>query len=150
MPKIDPAAPDMPERSGTRYPEPYRAPCAPRRWKQLGAAAGLTDFGVNLVTVPPGAWSSQRHWHEAVDELLVMIEGELVLIDDHGRTPVVPGDVCAFPKNDGNDHHLVNESGTDARFLVVGANGGAVHYPDIDLAVVPDADGYSHTDGTPY
>ena len=150
MPKIDPDGAEVPERSGTRYPEPYRAPCLPRRWKQVGVAAGLTDFGANLVTVPPGAWSSQRHWHAAVDELLVMLEGELVLVDDGGRTPVRPGDICAFPKNDGNGHHLINESNADARFLVVGASGGAVAYPDIDLAVVPGHDGYCHTDGTPY
>lgn len=150
MPRIDPEDPSVPERSGSRYPPPHDGPCRARHWKQLGLAGGLSDFGMNLVTVPPGAWSSQRHWHETIDEALVMIAGELVLIDGDGRTPLRPGDVCAFPKNDANGHHLVNESEGDARFVVIGASGGACHYPDIDLDLPAGAAGYTHKDGTPY
>ena len=116
----------------------------------LGAAAGLEDFGVNLVTVPPGAWSSQRHWHDADDEFLWMVDGELVLIEDQGRTVMRAGDMAAFPKNSGNGHHLVNESDADARFVVIGANKGGTSYPDIDLEAKAGEEGYRHKDGTPY
>lgn len=148
MPKIDPEA--CPERRGTRYPDPYRAPVRDRRWRRIGAGAGLTDFGANLVTLPPGVWSSQRHWHDADDELMVMLAGELTLVEDGGRTPLRAGDIAAWPKNGGDGHHLVNESGAEARFLVVGANRGAAAYPDIDLHWHVDEEFYRRKDGTPY
>jgi uncharacterized cupin superfamily protein len=149
MPKIDLDDPDLPRRSGTRYPGAYGDPCRARSWIQLGQAGGLTDFGANLVTVPPGSWSSQRHAHEIDDEFLMMIEGELVLIEDAGRTPLRAGDFAAFPMGT-NGHHLVNESAVDARFLVIGANKGGATYPDIDLLFAAGVEGYLHTDGTPY
>ena len=71
-----------PAGSGTRYPAPHDVPCRHRSWLRLGDAAGLTQFGVNLVRLPPGAWSSQRHWHEDEDELVVMLAGEAVLVDN--------------------------------------------------------------------
>jgi uncharacterized cupin superfamily protein len=148
MPKIDPEA--CPERSGTRYPEPFRERVRHRRWKQIGVAAGFTDFGANLVTIPPGTWSSQRHWHLDDDELLMMIEGELVLVEDEGRSVMRAGDIAAWRKGTGNGHHLINESSADARFLVVGANKGGAAYPDIDLAVRAGEPFYRHVDGTPY
>ena len=148
MPKIDPEA--CPERTGTRYPEPYRATVKARRWKQIGPGAGLTVFGATLVTIPPGSWSSQRHWHDEDDELLVMLSGALVLIEDGGRTPLGPGDIAAWPKGTGDGHHLVNESDEDARFLVVGANKGGAGYSDIDLTFSAGEAFYRHTDGTPY
>lgn len=148
MPKIDPAA--CPERSGSGYPDPYDAPCRARRWRQIAVGSGLTDFGANLVTVPPGAWSSQRHWHDLDDELMIMTAGELTLVDDAGRHPMRTGDIAAFPKNDGNGHHLINEGEAEASFLVIGANKGATAYPDIDLVAHSDADIYHHKDGTPY
>lgn len=148
MPKIDPDA--CPERSGTRYPEPYRATVKARRWKQIAAGAGLADFGANLVTIPPGSWSSQRHWHDDDDELLMMVSGELVLIEDAGRIPLGPGDIAAWPKGTGDGHHLVNESAKDACFLVIGGNKGGAGYSDIDLVVRADEDFYRHKDGTPH
>ncbi len=150
MPKLDLDSPAMPTRSGSDYPPPLDAPVRARHSFRLGAAAGLNDFGVNLLTVPPGTWSSQRHWHEADDEFLVMVEGELVLIEDSGRTVMRTGDCAAFPKNAGDGHHLVNESDAPARFVVVGANKGGTTYPDIDLLHVAGEQGYRHKDGTPY
>jgi len=148
MPKIDPDA--CPERTGTLYPEPYRATVRDRRLRRIGVAAGLTDFGANVVTLPPGVWSSQRHWHEKDDELMVMLSGEVVLVEEDGRTILRPGDIAAFPKDTPNGHHLINESDADARFLVMGSDEGDCHYPDCDLFAGAGEDFYRHRDGTPY
>lgn len=148
MPKIDPEA--CPDRTGTRYPDPYRAAVKHRRWKRIGAGAGLCDFGANLVTLDPGVWSSQRHWHDDDDELMVMLDGELMLIEDAGRSVLRTGDIAAWPKGITDGHHLINESDRPARFLVIGANRGGASYPDIDLAVNAGEDFYRHKDGLPY
>src|SRR5579864_9505099 len=94
--------------TGTLYPPPFDAPCRARERKKLGDAAGLTAFGVNLLTLPPGAWSSQRHWHSAEDEFVWVVEGEVVLITDHGEEVLRPGDCAAFKAGDADGHHLVN------------------------------------------
>jgi uncharacterized cupin superfamily protein len=148
MPKIDPEA--CPEKNGTLYPEPYRATVRDRRIRQIGAAARLTDFGANVVTLEPGVWSSQRHWHDLDDELMVMLSGELVLVEDKGRTVLRSGDIAAWPKGDTNGHHLINEGDAAATFLVVGANKGGADYSEADLAWRAGEDFYRHKDGTPY
>ena len=79
MPKIDLSA--VPARKGSGYPAPFDAPCATRTRRRLGDAGGLTDFGVNLMTLPSGGWSSQRHWHSHEDEFVYVLEGELVLVE---------------------------------------------------------------------
>jgi uncharacterized cupin superfamily protein len=94
MPKID--LDTAPKGEGTRYPAPYNAPCKERKWIRLGDAAGLTQFGVNLVTLEPGVWSSQRHWHEKEDEFVWVLEGELTLVTDEGETIMHPGDCAGF------------------------------------------------------
>jgi uncharacterized cupin superfamily protein len=104
MPKIDLAA--VPERKGAGYPKPFDAPCASRTRRRLGDAGGLQDFGVNLMTLPPGGWSSQRHWHSDEDEFVYVLEGELTLVEDDGETPLKAGECAAFPKGSGNGHHL--------------------------------------------
>src|ERR1043165_6350003 len=109
MPKIDIAA--VPERKGSGYPPPFDAPCAERLRRRLGDAGGLTDFGVNLMRLPPGGWSSQRHWHSHEDEFVFVLEGELTLVEDRGETILRAGDAGAFPKASGNGHHLINRSG---------------------------------------
>src|SRR3546814_3795361 len=135
MPKIDLGAIAAVSRTG--YPAPYASAVAGRYSQRLTRAAGLTDFGVNIITLEPGAWSSQRHWHETEDEFVIMLEGEAILVDDSGRPPLKPGDFSSFPKNDGNGDNLVNGSAADERYLVVGATGfpGQAQYPDIDLFV---------------
>jgi uncharacterized cupin superfamily protein len=141
MPKIDLAS--VPVRQGSGYPPPYDAPCASRTRRRLGDAGGLRDFGVNLMTLPPGGWSSQRHWHSHEDEFVHVLEGELVLIDDGGETVLRAGDSAAFPKNSGNGHHLVNRSGGLARYLEVGSR-----HPD-DMTTCSDIDlKSSNRDGT--
>jgi uncharacterized cupin superfamily protein len=149
MPKIDFAK--APVRTGTRYPAPYDNPCRQRHRLQLGDAGGLTDFGVNLLTLKPGVWSSQRHWHLKEDEFVYVVSGELVLVTDQGEQILRSGDCAAFPKNDGNGHHLVNRSGSDAVLLEVGTRapgGDQAVYPDIDL--LWDGQNYTRRDGIPY
>ena len=134
MPKIDPASLPVISRSG--YLEPYRAAVAGRSWKAVAEAGGLTQYGANLVTLAPGAWSSQRHWHTAEDELVVMLSGEAVLVEDGGETPMRPGDIATFAAGVANGHHLINRSNAPAVFLAIGTDRPAddqCHYPDIDM-----------------
>jgi uncharacterized cupin superfamily protein len=147
---------NAPTGSGTRYPAPFAAPCARRHWLRLGDAAGLTQFGVNLVTLEPGVWSSQRHWHSHEDEFIFVLEGQLVLVTDAGEEPLRAGDCAGFKAGDRNGHHLLNRGAHAARLLVVGSRHPEDHgeYPDIDLKFAGDryhgAGAYQHRDGTPY
>ena len=150
MPKIDTAA--VQKYKGSGYPSPFDAPCAERVRQRLGNAGGLADFGVNLMRLPPGNWSSQRHWHSEEDELVYVLEGELVLIEDGGETVLRAGDCAAFPKGTGNGHHLINRSDTMAIYLEVGSRDSAdvTICSDIDM-MSTNADGrFVHKDGTPY
>lgn len=134
--------------NSTGYPAPYAAEMEGRWYRRLSPAAGLTDFGASHVVLKPGGWSAHRHWHEQEDELLVILSGEAVLVDDDGRTPMRPGDVAAFPKGVANGHCLINESEADCVMLVVGqAANGPCHYPDIDLHFTGAA--YVPKSGTP-
>jgi len=110
----------------------------------------LTDFGVSHVILKPGAWSSQRHWHDGEDEFLVVLEGHAILVEDEGRTLLGPGDCAAWPKGSTNGHHLVNESDKDCVFVVVGGGtntGGG--YSDIDMKFTSEGR-YVRKDGTEY
>lgn len=151
MPKIELAT--APKRHGTGYPPPYDQPCrARRRWK-LGDAAGLTQFGVNLLRLAPGTWSSQRHWHAEEDEFAYVLEGEVVLVDDSGEQVLRAGDCAGFKAGDANGHHLVNRSNREAVLLEVGSRrpeNESVDYPDIDLQIPRGASRYHHKDGRPY
>jgi uncharacterized cupin superfamily protein len=148
MPKLDLAAIEETNRTG--YPPPYDEAVGGRWYRRLGPAGGLTALGASLVRLEPGAWSSQRHWHEGEDELLIMLEGEAVLVEDAGETLLHPGDVAAFRKGTGDGHHLRNDSDGECRFLVVGGGpqvGGG--YSDIDMLFTADGR-YTRKDGTPY
>src|SRR3984893_5401828 len=90
MPKIDIA--QIAPRLASSYPAAFKAPIVGREKYPLGDAVGLTQFGVNLARLKPGAASSQRHWHENEDELVFVLEGEIVLIEDTGETLLRPGD----------------------------------------------------------
>jgi uncharacterized cupin superfamily protein len=152
MPKIELSALTVHSRTG--YPEPFARIVHGREWQSLGDAAGLLQFGVNLVRLKPGAASAARHWHEQEDEFVYVVEGELVLVEDQGETIVKPGDAAGFKAGVPNGHHLVNRSGRDAVFLVVGtrAQQERCHYPDIDLVHDQDGDRYrlTHKSGEPY
>ncbi len=150
MPKIDIAA--VPERKGSGYPAPFDAPCTERVRQRLGNAGGLADFGVNLMRLPPGNWSSQRHWHSHEDEFVYVLAGELTLVDDNGETVLRPGDCAAFPKGNGNGHHLINKGRATAVYLEIGTRHPAdkTTCSDIDL-MSANADGrFVRKDGTAY
>ena len=148
MPKIDLSSIEQVNRTG--YPPPHDEAVAGRWYRRLATATALTDFGASHVVLKPGAWSSQRHWHNGEDEFLIMTEGEAVRIEDEGRTVLRPGDCAAWPKGSTNGHHLCNESDEDCAFVVVGGGtntGGG--YSDIDMIFTPEGT-YAHKDGTPY
>jgi uncharacterized cupin superfamily protein len=128
-------ASDSPKRTGSRYPAPYNEPCMARSKAILGDQFGLTQFGVNLVTLPPGTWASQRHWHEKEDEFIVVMEGELVLADDSGEHVLTPGMCAGFKANTGNGHCLKNLTDKPAIYLEVGSRipGEKAVYSDVDM-----------------
>lgn len=147
MPKLD--LDSIKQTNVIGYPEPFNREVTGRWYRRLAPASGLTTFGASHVVLEPGAWSSQRHWHDSEDELLVMISGEAVLVEDDGRTTVRPGDICAWPKGVKNGHHLINESDARCVFLVVsGGERTTGGYSDIDMVFTTS--GYQHRDGTPY
>src|SRR5262249_7170898 len=137
---------------GTLSPPPYDEPCLTRERKRLGDAAGLTQFGVNLLTLPPGAWSSQRHWHRGEDEFVFVLSGEVTLVTDGGEEVLRAGDAAGFKAGDPNGHCLQNRSSMPARVLEIGPRvaGDFVDYPDIDMIAPAGGGAYSHRDGTPY
>ena len=148
MPKINLEEIEQVNRTG--YPPPFDRDLQGRWYRRLAPATGLTEFGASHVTLKPGAWSSQRHWHNGEDEFLVMLSGEAVLVEDDGRTVLRAGDCAAWPKGSTNGHHLCNESDGDCVFVVIGAGpntGGG--YSDIDMMFTEDSR-YVHKDGTPY
>jgi uncharacterized cupin superfamily protein len=148
LPALDPAG--VKTRIGTSYPAPYAAPCAGREKQALGDATGLTQFGVNLVRVKPGVWSSQRHWHAREDEFVYVIEGELVLVTEAGEQVLTRGMCAGFPAGKADGHHLINRTTRDAVYLEVGTRrtGDDVDYPDCDMQIRNDT--LQRKDGTPY
>jgi uncharacterized cupin superfamily protein len=150
MPKIDIDA--APTRFGTAYPAPYDAPCRERRRWKLGDAAGLTQFGVNLMRLPPGQWTSQRHWHTAEDEFVWVLEGEGVLVTEAGEQVLKAGDCAGFPAGEPNGHHIQNRSDRELVLLEMGSRRPAedgCDYPDIDLMLDQGVTEYRHRDGRP-
>lgn len=142
-----------PTRVGTDYPPPLDEPCATRTRTKLGDAAGLTQFGVNLLRLPAGTWSAQRHWHHTEDEFVYVLEGEPVLVTDSGEEKLGPGDCVGFKAGVKDGHHIQNRSDKEAVLLEVGTRnpkGDGVVYPDVDLDLHLNEEDYRHKDGTPY
>ncbi|OYU38586.1 MAG: transcriptional regulator [Pseudorhodobacter sp. PARRP1] len=150
MTKLDMAK--VPLKTGSIYPAPYAEMMAGRSSLRLGEAGGLTQFGVNLVILQPGALSSLRHWHMAEDEFVMVTQGACVLVQDAGETLMQAGDCVAFPANVPDGHHFINRSGAEARFLVVGskAKREVATYSDVDLVLTVEAGQarYTYKDGT--
>lgn len=148
MPKLD--LDTIPQTNATGYPAEYANVVQGRWYRRLAPASGLTDFGASHVTLKPGAWSAHRHWHEGEDELVVMMAGEAVLIDDAGEHVMRPGDVAAFPKGDGNGHVLQNRSDADCVFVAIGRPAASdCHYPDIDMHLA-NGRGFTRKDGSAF
>lgn len=150
MPKID--IDKAPTRFGSAYPPPFDEPCRERRRWKLGDVAGLDQFGVNLMRLAPGVWTSQRHWHSHEDEFVLVVSGEVVLVEDEGETVLRAGDCAGFKAGVPNGHHIQNRSDAEAVLLEIGSRMPGVDsadYPDLDMIVTPD-DVYRHRDGTPY
>jgi uncharacterized cupin superfamily protein len=148
MPKIDLDSIEKTNRTG--YPPPFDEPVAGRWQRAIATAGGLTELGARHVVLEPSAWSSQRHWHDGEDELLIMLSGTAVLIEDDGETELVAGDIAAWPKGVRNGHQLINRGTGPCSFICVSAginSGGG--YSDIDLMFTAD-NRYVHKDGTPY
>ena len=148
MPKVDldPIAPS----NVTGYPEPFHKEMAGRWWKRIAPLAGLTEMGASHVTLDPGAWSSHRHWHDSEDEMVIMLSGTAILVEDDGETEVKAGDILAWPKGNATGHHLINKSAEPCSFVAISAGkrtaGG---YSDIDMLFTEDGR-FVHRDGTEY
>ncbi len=141
---------DVPARTGTGYPSPHDVPCRQRSRRRLADAVGLTQFGFNLLALPPGAWSSQRHWHERQDECVFVLEGEVTLVTDEGETILRPGMFAGFRAGQPNGHHLVNRTNSVVRVLELGTRTAeeTAHYVDIDM-MYSEGQGYLTHDGRP-
>ena len=137
----------VPEDRGTNYPEPFRHLVGGRIKKRLGNSAGLTNFGVNLVKLEPGSWSSIRHWHSQQDEFIYIIQGEVTLVTNAGKQVLQPGNMAGFPAGEANGHHLINHSNGVVIYLEIGdhASTDQVTYPDADLLAKNSPDGWIFT-----
>lgn len=140
---------------GSLYPAPFDEPCKQRERRRLGDAAGLTQFGVNLLRLAPGSWSSQRHWHSHEDEFVYVLEGRVTLVSDEGEEVLHAGDAAGFKAGAANGHSLQNRSNAVCLLLEVGSRNetdDVTTYPDIDM--IAPAGGkpatFTHRDGTPY
>jgi uncharacterized cupin superfamily protein len=152
LPAVDPAS--VPEHRGSGYPEPYRSRMGNRAKRRLGDACGLTKFGVNLVTLDPGAQSALRHWHTLEDEFIYVLTGQVVLVTDGGEQALGPGMCAGYPAGKKDAHHFVNRGAAPATYLEVGnrIDGDNAFYPDDDLMWAEDENGVfaAHKDGRRY
>ncbi|MCY7280706.1 MAG: cupin domain-containing protein [Sphingomonas bacterium] len=150
MPKVDLSR--IEQTASTGYPAPYDRDVARRLYRRVGAASGLTRLGISHCTLQPGAWSSQRHWHEGIDEIVVMLDGEAMLVEEDGETMLRAGDIATFPKDTANGHHLVNRSDRTCSFVAIDnkEGDGDCHYPDADLIWNIAEGRYTHKDGMAY
>jgi uncharacterized cupin superfamily protein len=153
LPALDPQT--VEERRGSGYPEPYKSRMGDRTKRRLGAACGLKNFGVNLVTLGPGGQSALRHWHTLEDEFVYVLEGEVVLVTNEGEQTLTAGMCAGYPAGSKNGHHFINRSHKPARYLEMGTNvpGDCAFYPDDDLRLLETEDDgmvYAHKDGRRY
>ena len=148
MPKIE--LEGVAASNATGYPDPFHQAVEGRWWKRIAPLAGLTEMGASHVTLEPGAWSSQRHWHDSEDEMVIMLSGRAVLVEDGGEQELGPGDIAAWPKGSTNGHHLINRSDRPCSFVAISAGrrtaGG---YSDIDMVFTDDGR-FLRRDGSEY
>lgn len=144
-----------PRKKASNFPEPFASRMQGRTVRPLGEYFGLRNFGANLVVLASGAVSAPRHAHSRQDGFVYVLVGESMLVTDTGQTKLRAGMCAGFPAGTGNAHHLVNQSGTDSVYLVIGdrSGGDTVDFPDDDLVALANPDGtrrFGHKDGTPY
>jgi uncharacterized cupin superfamily protein len=136
------------------YPPPYDNVMTGRERRVIGDALGLSQFGVNLGRLAPGAKSSLRHWHSDEDEFVMILTGTPTLVTDEGEQLLGPGMMAGFPANSGNGHRLENRSDAPVTYLEVGTRAATdeVTYPDADLRMSKSGGGrkFFHRDNTPY
>ena len=151
-PALDPAT--VEPLVGYDYPGSFNEPCSKREWREMGNALGLTQFGVNLTVLPPGEWSSQRHWHMNEDEFVYILDGEVVLVTDDGEQILRAGMAAGFPAGKRDGHHLINRSARPASFIEMGtrAKSENCEYSDIDMTfdVRDGVERFLHKNGEPY
>jgi uncharacterized cupin superfamily protein len=141
---------EIPQTNATGYPPAFANEVVGRFYRRLASPSGLTEFGASHVVLKPGAWSSQRHWHEGEDEMVIMLAGEAILVENDGRHVMRSGDVAAFPKGIANGHVLINESDSDCMFVAIGRPAASdCHYPDIDMHLF-DGTGFRKKDGSAF
>jgi uncharacterized cupin superfamily protein len=148
------AADALPRPKSSNYPEPFASRVAGRLKRQLGDLFGLTNFGVNLTSLSPGAMSALRHSHTKQDEFVFILEGKPTLVTDAGRTALRPGMCAGFKAGTGDAHHLVNETAEGVVYLEIGDRTpeDSAIYPEDDLAA-DTASGklrFTHKDGSSY
>lgn len=149
MPKLD--LESIPQSNASGYPPHLQQHFKGRSYRRLGPLAGLEDFGACHTVLEPGAWSSHRHWHEGEDELVVVLSGHAVLVDDSGETPMGPGDIATFRKGEANGHVMQNRGEQTCVFLAIGGPGHSdCHYPDVDMHYDAKVGQACRKDGTPY
>lgn len=145
---------EVPETKGSNYPEALKKLVAGRTKKRLGDAAKLTNFGVNLVKLEPGSWSSIRHWHLKQDEFIYIVDGEVTLVTNAGKQILKPGDMAGFPAGEADGHHLINHSNSTVIYLEIGDRTAEeqVIYPDEDLVANYNSGSWQfiHKDGSLY
>ena len=154
MPVAVVAAETPPRTKPSNYPEPYASRMGGREKRALGELFGLSNFGVNLTRLAPGAVSALRHAHTRQDEFIYILQGHPTLHTDEGATALSPGMCAGFKAGNGNAHQLANESADEVVYLEVGDRtpGDEGSYPDDDL-VATMVDGlwvFTHKDGAPY
>ena len=152
MPKVDIDKVQL--ETATTYPDPFWQATVGRGKKRLGNAVGLSQFGVNLTTLNPGAWSSQRHWHRNEDEFVYVVQGEITLVEDHGEITLKAGDAAGWKSSSPVGHCLINKTQSDAVYLEIGTRSPTetAVYPDIDMRAEKDKTGmrYVKKSGEPY
>lgn len=144
----------IPDSITSNYPEPFKHLMAGRIRKRLGNAAGLKNFGVNLVKLQPGSRSALRHWHSRQDEFIYIIEGQVTLVTNSGEQILTAGDMAGFPAGEADGHHLINRSKSIVTYLEIGDRTAddRVTYPDDDLVARRTAEGniFTRKDGSLY
>lgn len=145
---------NIPDKTSSNYPTEFKPLVAGRSKKRLGDAAGLKNFGVNLVKLAPGSCSALRHWHTKQDELIYILEGEITLVTDQGEQTLTAGMAVGFPAGLADGHHLTNRCNSVAMYLEIGDRTpeDEVNYPDVDL-IAKHSDKrwiFTHKDGSLY